>query len=88
MTVKWHIRCFLALVLTLLSAAPFAADLICDAWGPIDATSVDRAAATELYPSGLLPNPIGAVCILLKGANPSGGRREVRQTSSPEVILS
>jgi hypothetical protein len=67
MTVKWHIRCFLALVLTLLSAESLSAEIICDAWGP-KATHVDRGRAAELYPSGRLPNPDSCSTILLKGA--------------------
>jgi len=90
MTVKWHIRCFLALVLTLLSADSFAAEFICDAWGPIDATSVDRAAATELYPSGRLPNPDGCrSAILLKGAIlPGDGERFAKLLRQSHPFLS
>jgi hypothetical protein len=66
MMFKWHIRCFLALALTLLSADSFAAEIICDAWGPV-ATHVDPARAAELYPSGRLPNPDSCRAILLKG---------------------
>ena len=68
----------------------FAAEFICDAWGPIDATSVDRAAATELYPSGRLPNPDGCrSAILLKGAIlPGDGERFAKLLRQSHPFLS
>jgi hypothetical protein len=75
MTVKWRIRCFLALVLTLLSAESFAAEIICDAWGP-GGTRWDPARVAEFYPSGRLPSPDSCQNILLKGTIlPGDGER-------------
>ena len=66
MTVKWHIRCFLAFALALLSAESLAADIICDAYGP-GVTRADPARVAKLYPSGRLPSPDSCRNILLKG---------------------
>src|SRR5262249_9880962 len=80
MTVKWHIRCFLAFALALLSAESLAADIICDAYGP-GVTRADPGRVAKLYPSGLLPSPDSCRNILLKGTILPG-----TATSSPKFF--